>query len=40
MGQRVGLGMNELELKENTQLSEYVVRNLNTDPKFPFPEYV
>lgn len=38
MGQRVGLGMNELELKENKQLSEYVVRNLNTDPKFPFPD--
>lgn len=38
MGKRVGLGMNELELKENKQLSEYVVRNLNNDPVFPFPD--
>jgi len=38
MGKRVGLGMNEFELKENKQLTEYVVRNLNNDPVFPFPD--
>lgn len=32
----VGLGMNEVELRENQQLSEYSVRNLNVNPALPF----
>ena len=32
----VGLGMNEVELKENPRLDEYVVQNLNRDPRLPF----
>ncbi len=32
----VGLGMNEVELRENPQLSEYIVHDLNTDPILPF----
>eukprot|EP00040_Diaphanoeca_grandis_P016389 m.84549 g.84549 ORF g.84549 m.84549 type:complete len:288 (+) comp25766_c0_seq1:143-1006(+) len=35
-GKRIGLGMNEDELKQNTQLDEYVTKNLNVDPKLPF----
>src|SRR5690242_11752778 len=31
----VGLGMNEVELRENPQLSEYSVRNLNVNPALP-----
>ena len=38
MGKRVGLGMNEMELKENKQLTEYVVSNLNKTPKLPFDD--
>jgi ubiquinone/menaquinone biosynthesis C-methylase UbiE len=38
MGKIVGLGMNKFELSKNEQLSEYVVQNLNKDPKFPFPD--
>jgi len=38
MGKRVGLGMNEFELKENKQLSEYTVRNLNKEPVLPYPD--
>jgi len=34
----VGLGMNEAELRANTQLTEYVVQNLNKEPKLPFPD--
>ncbi len=34
----VGLGMNEVELRENPRLDEYVVQNLNRDPKLPFGE--
>ena len=34
----VGLGMNEVELKENPRLDEYVVQNLNRNPKLPFEE--
>ena len=33
-----GMGMNELELKQNTQLSEYVVQDLNINPVFPYPD--
>jgi hypothetical protein len=32
----VGLGMNEVELKRNPRLDEYVIQNLNTDPRLPF----
>src|SRR4051812_21266259 len=34
----VGLGMNEVELRENPRLDEYVVQNLNRDPRLPFGE--
>ena len=32
----VGLGMNEVELKENPRLDEYVVQNLNRNLRLPF----
>src|SRR5918997_96244 len=32
----VGLGMNEVELSKNPRLDEYVVQNLNRDPRLPF----
>jgi len=38
MGRRSGLGMNEFELSKNKQLTDYVVANLNKDPKFPFED--
>ena len=38
LGKRIGLGMNEFELSKNVQLDNYVVKNLNIDPKFPFPD--
>jgi ubiquinone/menaquinone biosynthesis C-methylase UbiE len=34
----VGLGMNEVELKRNPRLDEYVIQNLNRDPKLPFAD--
>ncbi|MDX1580652.1 MAG: methyltransferase domain-containing protein [Alphaproteobacteria bacterium] len=34
----VGHGMNEKELKANTQLSEHFCQNLNKDPKLPFAD--
>ncbi|XP_057968070.1 uncharacterized protein LOC131157740 [Malania oleifera] len=34
----VGLGMNEEELKRNLVLTEYVVQDLNTNPKLPFDD--
>jgi hypothetical protein len=34
----VGLGMNEEELRSNPRLDEYVIQNLNRDPKLPFAE--
>jgi SAM-dependent methyltransferase len=34
----VGLGMNEYELQQNKVLTEYVVKDLNSDPIFPFPD--
>jgi SAM-dependent methyltransferase len=34
----VGLGMNEVELKENPRLDEYVVQDLNADPTLPFAD--
>jgi len=37
-GRRVALGMNELELKENKQVTEFVVKDLNADPSLPFED--
>ncbi len=37
-GRRVALGMNEEELKENDQVDEYVVKDLNADPTLPFED--
>jgi hypothetical protein len=34
----VGLGMNEEELRRNPRLDDYVVQNLNRDPKLPFAD--
>ena len=33
-----GLGMNELELRENPQLTDYIVQNLNQNPLLPYPD--
>lgn len=32
-----GLGLNETELRENDQLTEYTVHDLNADPTLPYP---
>lgn len=32
----VGLGMNEEELRNNTQLTDYLIHDLNSDPRLPF----
>jgi hypothetical protein len=34
----VGLGMNKEELKRNPRLDQYVVQNLNDNPKLPFED--
>lgn len=34
----VGLGMNEEELRRNPRLDEYMVQNLNENPKLPFDD--
>ncbi|PKU66816.1 uncharacterized protein LOC110116116 [Dendrobium catenatum] len=34
----VGMGMNEDELKKNPVLTEYIVRDLNVNPKLPFED--
>lgn len=34
----VGMGMNEEELKRNSVLTDYVVQDLNTNPKLPFED--
>jgi hypothetical protein len=34
----VGLGMNDVEMKENPQLDEFVVHNLNVNPAMPFDD--
>ncbi|CAH2077573.1 unnamed protein product [Thlaspi arvense] len=34
----VGMGMNEEELKRNPVLTEYIVQDLNTNPKLPFED--
>ena len=36
LGRLVGLGLNADELKKNTQLSDFVVHDLNADDKLPF----
>lgn len=33
-----GLGMNEYELSQNTQLTSYAVKDLNDDPTFPYED--
>ncbi len=37
-GKVVGLGLNENELKSNKSLDEYVLQNINKDPRLPFPD--
>ena len=36
----IGLGMNEVEMKENQQLDEYVIHDLNREPKLPFEDQI
>ena len=36
----VGLGMNEVEMRENPQLDEFVIHDLNKDPSLPFDDQV
>lgn len=37
-GKVVGLGLNENELKSNKGLDEYVLHDINNDPRLPFPD--
>src|SRR4028119_431871 len=37
-GRVVGLGMNEVELKENARLDEYVIQDPNANPTLPFSD--
>ena len=37
-GDVIGLGMNHTELRENPQLSRYVIHNLNRDSRLPFDD--
>jgi SAM-dependent methyltransferase len=39
-GRVFGLGMNEVELKENPRLDEYVIQDLNANPTLPFGDGV
>ena len=34
----VGLGLNAVEMQENPQLDDYVVHDVNRDPRLPFPD--
>ena len=34
----VGLGLNAVEMRENPELSDYVVHDLNSDPRLPFED--
>jgi SAM-dependent methyltransferase len=34
----VGLGMNAVEMRENDQLTEHVVQDINADPRLPFDD--
>ena len=36
----VGLGMNEVEMRENAQLDEYMIHDLNREPELPFDDHV
>ena len=36
----VGLGMNDVEMRENPQLDEYVIHDLNDNPRLPFDDAV
>lgn len=38
LGNVVGLGMNEIELRRNPQLTRFTVKDLNADPKLPFED--
>jgi ubiquinone/menaquinone biosynthesis C-methylase UbiE len=38
LGDVTALGMNEAELKENSQINRYVVQDLNKEPALPFPD--
>jgi SAM-dependent methyltransferase len=38
LGRAVGLGMNAEEMTDNPQLDEWVVHDLNRDPRLPFPD--
>jgi SAM-dependent methyltransferase len=37
-GRAVGLGMNEVELKKNPRLDEYVIKDLNVNPTLPYDD--
>jgi len=37
-GRRVALGMNKEELEQNTQVDDFVVKDLNKDPTLPFDD--
>lgn len=37
LGRVAGVGMNAVELKQNPQLTEWCVHDLNTDPQLPYP---
>lgn len=37
-GKVVGLGMNKYELSQNPQLTDFVVKDLNSDPTLPFED--
>jgi ubiquinone/menaquinone biosynthesis C-methylase UbiE len=38
LGKVTGLGMNQKELEENVQLTDFVVQDLNINPTFPFKD--
>ena len=38
LGRVVGLGMNAVEMADNPQLSDFVVHDLNRDPRLPFDD--
>ena len=38
LGRVVGLGMNTEEMADNPQLDEWVIHDLNRDPRLPFPD--
>ena len=38
LGRTAGVGMNDFELSKNPQLTEYVAKDLNVDPRLPYPD--